>query len=154
MNNHPQIVGRTIGVHNGTISNDDRLFEEFGGRIERKARVDTEIIVQLIDYFTKDNFKVIEAIKTASGLLAGGYACAIQSAKRPYNLYLFRNHMPVNIRFYYEKGLLMFATRDTFMDKVEDFTSDRLGDCHSIDLLPNYGVTFDLWRKKMCKFKL
>jgi glucosamine 6-phosphate synthetase-like amidotransferase/phosphosugar isomerase protein len=46
-NNHPIVVGDTVGVHNGVITNDDHLFavEQW----ERIADVDSEAIFHLID---------------------------------------------------------------------------------------------------------
>jgi len=46
-NNHPIVVGATVGVHNGVVTNDDALFaaEEW----ERIAEVDSEAIFQLIE---------------------------------------------------------------------------------------------------------
>lgn len=45
-NNHPILVPRIIGIHNGTIDNDDEIFAELG--VERIAEVDSEAIFQLI----------------------------------------------------------------------------------------------------------
>lgn len=45
-NNHPILVPRIIGIHNGTIDNDDEVFAELG--VQRIAEVDSEAIFQLI----------------------------------------------------------------------------------------------------------
>lgn len=47
-NNHPIVVGATVGVHNGVITNDDTLFAEEGW--DRIAEVDSEAIFQLIEH--------------------------------------------------------------------------------------------------------
>lgn len=46
-NNHPIVVGDTVGVHNGVITNDDHLFAV--EKWERIAKVDSEAIFHLID---------------------------------------------------------------------------------------------------------
>lgn len=46
-NNHPIIVGDTIGIHNGGIRNDDQIIAEVG--TGRTGQVDTEAIFRLID---------------------------------------------------------------------------------------------------------
>ena len=46
-NNHPILVGNTVGIHNGGIRNDDQIIEEVG--TGRTAQVDTEAIFRLID---------------------------------------------------------------------------------------------------------
>lgn len=46
-NNHPILVGDTIGIHNGGIRNDDQIIAEVG--TGRTGQVDTEAIFRLID---------------------------------------------------------------------------------------------------------
>ena len=46
-NNHPIIVGDTVGIHNGSIRNDDQIIAEVG--TGRTGEVDTEAIFRLID---------------------------------------------------------------------------------------------------------
>jgi len=46
-NNHPILVGDTIGIHNGGIRNDDEIIEMVG--TGRTGQVDTEAIFRLID---------------------------------------------------------------------------------------------------------
>ena len=49
-NNHPIRHGAVVGVHNGTITNDDDLFDEHGiGRAEPGMTVDSEIIFALAE---------------------------------------------------------------------------------------------------------
>ena len=49
-NNHPIRHGAVVGVHNGTIGNDDDLFDEHGiARAEPEMTVDSEIIFALAE---------------------------------------------------------------------------------------------------------
>src|ERR671934_489011 len=49
-NNHPIRHGAVVGVHNGTIGNDDELFDEHGiARAEPSMTVDSEIIFALAE---------------------------------------------------------------------------------------------------------
>jgi glucosamine--fructose-6-phosphate aminotransferase (isomerizing) len=49
-NNHPIRHGSVVGVHNGIISNDDALFDEYGiARAEPGMTVDSEIIFALAE---------------------------------------------------------------------------------------------------------
>jgi glucosamine 6-phosphate synthetase-like amidotransferase/phosphosugar isomerase protein len=49
-NNHPIRHGAVVGVHNGIISNDDKLFDEHGlARAEPEMTVDSEIIFALAE---------------------------------------------------------------------------------------------------------
>ena len=153
LNNHPQVIGDIIGIHNGHIRNNHELFDAFGKVITRKAEVDTEIIFQLINHFSKPSLaKTIAAIQKSTPYLQGGYACGMQNAKHPYNLYLFRHSNPVRIRYYPKLGAVIFATREHFIDKsLEDFI-DSPGNFEEIVLIENRGVVFNLWNRTMCKF--
>lgn len=46
-NNHPILVGDTVGIHNGSIRNDDEIIAQVG--TGRTGQVDTEAIFRLID---------------------------------------------------------------------------------------------------------
>src|SRR4030042_6423320 len=45
-NNHPLLVGHTVGIHNGIIDNDDDLFTRSG--FSRHGEVDSELIFSLL----------------------------------------------------------------------------------------------------------
>lgn len=53
-NNHPIVYGKTLGVHNGTIKNDDFLFQYEG--LKRNAEVDSEVIFSLLNQVSYSNF--------------------------------------------------------------------------------------------------
>jgi len=152
-NNHPQVVGNIIGIHNGTITNNHDLFESFGKVIERQAEVDTEIIFQLIHHFGKAPMsKTIDSIKKATPYLGGSYACGMQNAHHPYNLYLFRHSNPIKILNYPELGVIFFATREYFITEgFEEFT-DNEDKGEVIELVQDQGMVFNLWNHTFCKF--
>lgn len=153
LNNHPQVTGHIIGIHNGTITNNHDLFKSFEKVIDRKSEVDTEIIFQLINHFNQSpTSKTIDAIKKATPYLGGSYACGMQNTNHPYNLYLFRHSNPIKILHYSELGIVVFATREHFITEgFEDFT-DNKGKGVPIDLINNQGIAFNLWNHALCKF--
>lgn len=152
-NNHPQVVGNIIGVHNGVINNDHELFELFGKVITRQAEVDTEIIFRLINHFNKVRIsKTIDAIQKATPYLGGSYACGMQNAKHPHNLYIFKHNNPARILCYNKMGLVLFATRAHFITSAfEDFVGD-VGASEEIELIEDQGIVFNLWNHTSCKF--
>ena len=153
LNNHPQVVGNIIGVHNGHIHNDYELFESFGKVITRQAEVDTEIIFQLINHFNKARIsKTIDAIKTTTPYLDGNYACGMQNTKHPHNLYIFRHSNPAKILCYNRMGLVFFATREHFVTSAFEGFADIKGTSEEIDLIDNQGIVFNLWNHTSCKF--
>ena len=65
-NNHPVVCKSTFTVHNGSIYNDDELFENYS--LERKAQVDSEVIPALINKTGLD--KAPDALTCFQGALA------------------------------------------------------------------------------------
>jgi glucosamine 6-phosphate synthetase-like amidotransferase/phosphosugar isomerase protein len=154
LNNHPQVCGHMIGVHNGHIGNNHELFESFEKVITRQAEVDTEIIFQLINHFGKPaKAKTIDAIKKSTPYLRGSFACGMQNTRHPYNLYLFRHGNPINILYYAKMGIVIFATRSYYIEKAWEEWADVDGVGEPIDLLTDHGVAFNLWNRTLCKFR-
>lgn len=67
---------RYLIVHNGIITNANFLYEEYLKGISLYSETDTEIIVKLFDYFTKE-LSPLGAIKKLIGLLEGSFAFLI-----------------------------------------------------------------------------
>ena len=113
------------------------------------------IIFQLIKLFSnKTGAKTVDAIIRASKYLEGSYACGMQNANHPYNLYLFRKFNPIKILYYQKTGVLFFATREHFiLNAVKKFSKIE-EEGKPIDLIDGQGITFNLWEKSFCKFNL
>ncbi len=133
-NNHPIIANRIIGVHNGHIGNDDELFGDYEKEgVERKGRVDSEIIFRLIDHFAyKKNMSMNKAIYKAIEITTGCAACAAINTAEPWVLWLFRFKNPIVVYRYPKRGLIMFASTSMFMDKAAE--GFDLGDSETISL--------------------
>jgi len=124
-NNHPIVVGSTVGVHNGIIMNDDDIYESFQYSSKfpkRIAEVDSEIIFALIDYYhTKQDYTLLKAIQKVHEELTGGFACAAVNTHNPYLLGLFRKSNPVSIEHLTNAGLVVFASELTMaLDSIRD----------------------------------
>lgn len=153
-NNHPIIVNNIIGVHNGMIYNDDELFAQFKEEITRIAQVDTEIIFQLIAHYAKLREKnTITAIETAASYLRGSFACAMQNANHPYNLYLFRTMNPIRVMVVKSLGIVMFATREHFMTKALQVL-DHEPDIDEIDMVGDAGIAINTNTRRFAKFHI
>lgn len=151
-NNHPIVTNNIIGVHNGIISNDHQLFKGFKKRFKRIAQVDSEIIFQLVAHFSKKRtINTIDAIKESSLYLKGSYACAMQNANHPYNLYLFRSSNPIRVMLIKSLGVVMFATREHFIIKALQFL-DHEPNVDEIELVSNTGVVINLYTRRFSKF--
>ena len=82
-NNHPVSYNNCFAVHNGSIWNDDELFEEEG--LKRHFQVDSEIIPALLNKYGVDH---PEKIRTALEKLGGPLAIAAFDLRHPSRLIL------------------------------------------------------------------
>ena len=120
-NNHPIIANKVVGVHNGVISNDDHLFEQYENKIDREGEVDSEIIFRLIDMYMKNNENnIIEAVNKTSNEIIGSYVCAFIHLDCPNYLTIFKNYAypDVSIYFYDSIGIIIFASSDEIIDNA------------------------------------
>jgi len=152
-NNHPIKAGSIVGVHNGHINNDDYIFdflkEASNNEVERIAQVDSEAIFSLINHFANvhkfpskyvapDIIGHIEdptttAIIEASKKLVGSYACAVTDADNPKMLWLFKNNGPIDVNYYREEKLMIFASSDRFINKSTELFNFSVPDSLVID---------------------
>ncbi len=99
-NSHPHMneEGTIALVHNGIIENYIQLKEEL---IEKGYRfvseTDTEIAVQLIDYYKKETGDLLEAVVKTVGRVEGSYAFGVVSADEPDKLIAARKESPLVI---------------------------------------------------------
>lgn len=109
VNNHPIVVNRIIGVHNGQISNDFVLFGQYKESLKRKGEVDSEIIFSLIDHYRSKGETLIDSVKKVNKQLLGSYTCAFIDVKNPRYLCLF------NSKAHGDLSLLVFSNISTIV---------------------------------------
>lgn len=152
-NNHPIIANKVIGVHNGVIVNDDDLFHRHESNVERKARVDSEVIFRLIDFYSNGvNKPMIKAIKRTTKQLVGGFACAAVNVAEPWLMYLFRGGGPIEIYRYPERGLIIFASSKFFLDDAVEGMD--LGRRAIIPIKESEGMAINVKENKQTRFKI
>ncbi|WP_163651972.1 glutamine--fructose-6-phosphate transaminase (isomerizing) [Listeria sp. PSOL-1] len=94
---HQSESGRFTIVHNGVIENYSLLKEEYlPGRLF-KTETDTEVIVQLIEYFAGQELDTKAAFRKTISLLHGSYAITLIDAEDPEVLYAAKNKSPLLI---------------------------------------------------------
>ena len=121
-NNHPIVRGNTIGVHNGTLSNDDEIFLKHlkAGKKSRIGAVDSEAIFALIDELPRDISidKQSEALSRMSNLLHGSYTTIYLHPDDPSRLYLLKYNNPMSVHYSPECQALFFSSRYIFLRKA------------------------------------
>lgn len=115
-NNHPIKANNIIGVHNGTLTNHNRIFKELA--CERDGMVDSEAIMRLMDYSTnygKDPF-TIDSLEYTACRLDGTYSVIAYNAYNPYQVALMRKGRPMELVLIKPLNLLIVASDDKYID--------------------------------------
>ena len=101
LNNHPIVSGKVVGVHNGTIGNDDNVFRYL--KEARQAQVDSEAIFALLN---RTKYSPADVLRSLSGRVA----IAWLDARDKRDLHLARvEGSPLAIG-QTERGSLVFAS--------------------------------------------
>lgn len=115
-NNHPIKVGEIIGIHNGTIQNDDTIFEKLS--CDRTGVVDSEAIFRLLHHYTKNGTEpfTIDMMKEVVRKLAGTFAVMAFSGNNPYQVCAFRDRRPIEMALIKPLKLALCATERKFIE--------------------------------------
>ncbi|MCH4008745.1 glutamine--fructose-6-phosphate transaminase (isomerizing) [Companilactobacillus sp.] len=99
-NAHPHYSqdNRFYLVHNGVLTNYAELKEKYLSDFKFVSQTDTEVAVQLVDYFaTKENMDAESAFRKALSLLEGSYAFAMVDREQPDRIFVAKNKSPLLI---------------------------------------------------------
>ena len=109
INAHPHVSrsGRIALVHNGIIEN----FAELKGQLLHKgyqftSETDTEVVVQLLDYYYDQCGDMIEAVRRVLNAVEGAYAFGIVSADAPDTLIAARKDAPLLLGYGEEENFI------------------------------------------------
>ena len=123
-NNHPIVVGNTVGIHNGTITNDDEIFLSMDRRKDRRRKrigsVDSEAIFALME--DVDLSEPVEywgkQIGEAASLLVGSYTTLFFNRSFPRILFLLKYDKPISVHYSPDLNSLFFCSRYVFLRKA------------------------------------
>ena len=113
MNNHPIFRDGLAIVHNGSISNDDDLYTEFG--FKRDAEVDTEAILAVLEDSKAEGW---EAMTDQIKELQGTFAVAAIDTSKPDTMCFFRHGNPIEFGLDVENEILYFASTTSILNKA------------------------------------
>lgn len=89
-NNHPIITEPIIGIHNGTLHNDARLFRDYRNKFQAKGSVDSEIIFRLLNMYLRDGVSPKQAMQLVSRQLIGAFTGAAVDIQHPNRMIMFK----------------------------------------------------------------
>lgn len=95
-NAHPHHVGDIYLVHNGIIEN----YQDLKSMLAKhdyifKSDTDTEVLVALIDFMSRDAKSLLEAVANALNMVVGAYGIALFSVKNPDEIIIARKGSPL-----------------------------------------------------------
>lgn len=96
-NSHPHqsTSGRFTLVHNGVIENYEELKAEYLSDVTFSSETDTEVIVQLVDYFSRQGLATEDAFTKVVKLLDGSYALGLLDNNDKDTIYVAKNKSPL-----------------------------------------------------------
>lgn len=116
MNNHPIKIGNIIGLHNGTLKNDDIIFKNLGTK--RDGTVDSEAIFHLLNYYTKSCKEpfTLDMIEEVTKRLDGTFSFLAFNANNPNQLISARDDRPAEYCLIRPLKLVLIASEKKFID--------------------------------------
>lgn len=91
INNHPIIAGPVIGIHNGTLYNDGRLFQAYRKKFQPEGTVDSEIIFRLLNMYLQNGVTPQRAMQLVSKQLVGAFTGAAVDMRFTNRMIMFKN---------------------------------------------------------------
>lgn len=126
LNSHPHISndGKIKLVHNGIISNYDKLKLEYLKDYEFKSSTDTEVICNMIQYL-KNNYPeecMEQILNKLSNLMEGTWACIISDSDHHNKLFFLKNESPLLIGLSEVNSSIIFTSEPSgFMNMVNKY---------------------------------
>lgn len=142
-NNHPIIVEPIVGIHNGTLYNEDKLFSRFEKDFEREGDVDSEVIFKLYLHFVEKGLSPKQAMAQVGSLLWGAFTGALVDMRHPHQMVMFKNERSLCVFRLPYYDMIIAVSEARFYDRV----AKRLGikakeKCEYV--LDGTGMLFDL----------
>jgi len=103
-NNHPIRAGSVIGTHNGSVYNDDSLFETF--HLERHADVDSEVLFRLFDTATSPDEYFNQMLPKVNGRVTTVFA----DVEFPQYIYIIKGNNPFEMVYVKELDCIVYAS--------------------------------------------
>lgn len=118
VNNHPILVENCIiGVHNGRIENDSRIFD-IHKDLKRKGEVDSEAVFQLQYALSKDAPPSLDILQDMDSRLRGEYATLSINTRFPGVVAALRRGKPMDVGIVEKLGLILIASENKSIDEA------------------------------------
>lgn len=114
-NNHPIKVRDIVGLHNGTLTNHDKIFENL--KCGRDSKVDSEAIFRLLDHLTNKGTEPFSmpVLQETCRRLGGTYSVLTFNGNNPYQLAGFRDGRPMEFAVIKPLKLFLIASEKDYL---------------------------------------
>ena len=117
-NNHPIVTEPIVGIHNGTLHNEDQLFRKFEDDFDREGDVDSEIIFKLYLHFVEQGLSPKQALSQAGSMLHGAFTGALVDLRTPSQMLMFKNARSLCVFRFPHYDMVIAVSEARFYDRV------------------------------------
>ena len=115
-NNQPVVKDGAVGIHNGIIVNDDKLWKAFPA-LNKKYDVDTEVFLSLLQMFRSQGKSTVEAVRLVFENIEGSASVAVQFDDEN-NLVLATNTGSLYMAYSENDKILVFASEKYILQQI------------------------------------
>lgn len=118
VDNHPIKAGNIVGVHNGTLKNQDVIFKNLD--CQRDGEVDSEAIFRLLQHYTRDceDPFTLDMLEETCKRLEGTFSILAFNANNPNQVVSARDGRPAEYCLIKPLGLVVVASETKFIDRA------------------------------------
>ena len=157
--NHPFSVqlderNAILGVHNGTLSNHERIFErlkEMGSPLERQGEVDSESLFHLLFHASEGGVRpwTKEDLYSVARKVDGSYALVAMNSRFPQHVAVMRDDRPLEACVINPLGVLVLCSEKRFIERAVN--AYNLIVRHALLPLPKITAEFQLVAERTCR---
>jgi glutamine---fructose-6-phosphate transaminase (isomerizing) len=153
-NNQPVVKDGAVGIHNGIIVNDDKLWSEFPS-IKKTYDVDTEVFLSLLQMFRKQGKSIVEAVRLVFENIEGSASVAIEFDDVN-SFVLASNTGSLYMALSQNEKILVFASEKYILQQIINFKLLRsmFVDKPITQVIAGQGYLVDLTRSRQQLFLL
>jgi glucosamine--fructose-6-phosphate aminotransferase (isomerizing) len=118
-NNQPVVKDGAIGIHNGIIVNDDKLWKSFP-TLSKKYDVDTEVFLSLLQMFRAQGKSIVDAVRLVFEQIEGSASVAVQFEDTN-NLVLASNTGSLYMALSQNQKILVFASEKFILQQILNY---------------------------------
>ena len=143
-NNQPVVKDGAIGIHNGIIVNDDKLWKSFPA-LNKQYDVDTEVFLSLLQMFRAQGKSIVEAVRLVFEQIEGSASVAVQFDDTN-NLVLASNTGSLYMALSQNQKILVFASEKFILQQILNYKllSNMFSSKSIAQVKAGQGYLFDL----------